>query len=469
MMGEASQSMAQSRHGTTTRFLERVSTVAWRLATSPRSMMVLLVVLLGITLLGGILPQVNPATRQDAAQYAQWLSQMRLRWSGTLSLFDSLGLLNIFSGRFFHLVLAILLSALFLQVLIMAKPAWGPPPSRHASVRVLSLPSDVQRSWERLAHALAAVGQRLVQGADGEQVRYGVAVRAGVYHWLPSLLYVGLALLFAASWVQWRYGWIGPSQELMLGEIRPLDRTTGLAVRLEQVEIVPRRDGTLARLGSRVSLLKGTEVQGDVALGPGKRAIFADLALYQLGFGPSIRISARDAEGQRLDVQRMVGDTALQRSLRMRFEGRQQEQLLAIPKADVLVYLVHYPALPAQGIPSRALQVQLRRGGDGQLLAEQFLAEGGQVQANGVSVDIAFEYYILARAAREPGLPLAGIGGALIFLGMASFLPWPSRTVWVAVRQDGEGSACQLVVPRIDAEAPWFRALNVMLTEESYE
>jgi hypothetical protein len=165
----------------------------------------------------------------------------------------------------------------------------------------------------------------------------------------------------------------------------------------------------------------------------------------------------------------MLGDTAPTLAPRVRFTDEQQERLLAAPDVGLIIRLVHYPSLPAQGIQRRALHVQVLRGRDGQVLDERLLTETGHVAANGVTVDAAFEYYAMLRAESEPELVLALTGGSLILLGLVAMVAWPPRGIWVAMRQEEGGTYCRLFLPRRDCEADWFQRASEALVQGADE
>jgi hypothetical protein len=108
----------------------------------------------------------------------------------------------------------------------------------------------------------------------------------------------------------------------------------------------------------------------------------------------------------------------------------------------------------------------LLRGRDGQLVAEQFLAADGALVAGDVRVEIGFEYYITLRAEREPELPLAGMGAALMLIGLAALTIWPPRTVWTAFAWGDEGASGQIMAARSDVDSGWFRRLAAQCSAE---
>jgi len=488
--------MTVSRPGVSNRLIEQVSLRAWQEVISPRTALVILVLLLTAALLGALVPQVPSGLVLGSRQYDAWLGQacsdysaMAFAYGAAVGSFDSLGLTRLFTSRLFRLLLAGAAGISLLRMLHLCIPSWASLPPRQASQQTLSLPWDADETWHRASRALALAGLGTTRRLDSHGVQYALARRIGWRRWLPGLFYLGLLAMLLATVVEGQLGWVGRPVELALGETQPLDRSTGLTVRLEQIAFLPRDDGSMRRFDSLVWLLRGGIVVKRVVVGPGRPATYQGLTLYQLDDGPAVQIGAWNAEGKALQIADMAGRLAAQPHLR--FSGQQQEQLLAIPQADLVVRLLHYPSLPARGIRGRALHVQVRRGSDGQLLAEEFLSESGSIATDDATIQIAFQHYVTLRAEREPGLFLAATGGVLVVAGMIAFLLLPRREVWLSVRPRQEGrpersrvarpersrgessreqwttpSVCELVVAERDADSPWFLSLRSALGEE---
>ena len=223
------------------------------------------------------------------------------------------------------------------------------------------------------------------------------------------------------------------------------------------------------RMESLVALLEGGHQVDSVWIGAGQRAHLDGVSVYQVDDGPAVRVTVRDEQGQPLDLAEMVVDAPTRPMVRLAFRGSQQEQLLVSPPADLVVRLLHYGSLPSQGIAGRALQVQLSRWSDGQVLLDRFLDSDTalRVPADGageaLSVEVALETYAVLRAEQEPELLIALLGGLVGLLGMVSCLLWPPRRAWVLLSTDGFECVCRLDVAERDAHAEWVNRLRAAL------
>ncbi len=446
-------------------YIERAGASIWRVALAPHAELALLGALLLMVVLGGVLPQAPQAVSADPGQYQQWLGALRSRWGGAVDVLSSLGLLSIFRARLFLVWLAIIATAAGLRLLQFWAPTWAIPSRRMIGTAPLVLAYNTEEAWVRASRAFAEAGMRIARTCQIEDVQWAWVHRAGAARWVPGLFYLGLLVLLLGAWVGRQYDWSSQPLELGLGETKVVDRAKGLSVRLEEIAVMPRKDGSLQRLDSTLTVLRGNDLSAVVRASLDRPGRYQGLAFYELGYGPSARLEAADGQGQALTLQRMVGDTSLKSIQRVLFSERRQEWLLAIPQADLIVRLVHYPSLPTQGILRRALHVQCHRGRDGQLLAEEFLADSGQIAVDGISVKVAFEYYVVLRAEHEPTLPLAAVGGALATIGLVGLVIWPPRELGIGIRAANQGSLCRLAVPPPDTEAAWVQAITSALGE----
>lgn len=420
--------------------------------------MVVLALLLVAALVGGLLPQMEADAVAGSPAQARWLDAAHMRWGAWADRFAAWGLAKLYAGRAFHALLTLAAALAALWALRLWAHQWAALP-RRAAARSFTWPGDIEDAWRKLGAALLGAGLSITYWIDRDSVRYALAERRGWGRWLPGLFSVGVILLLAAAPLSERLSWVGPNLDLVVGESQPLDHDSGVTVRLEQIELYPRADGSLQRFNSQLSLSQQSQAAKTVMISPGRRASYDGLSLYQVGYGPAARISARDAQDRPLDLYDLTASASPGRLLRVRFGEQQQERLLRLGDRDLIIRLVHYSALPAQGIAGRALHAQLLRGRDGQLIAEQFLASDGAVVVAGVRVDISFEYFVTVRAEREPELPVAGLGAVLIIIGATALAVWPPRTAWIVLCQGVNGVSGQIGIARCETDAVWLRRI----------
>ena len=457
--------MEHSRTAPIIEWGDRIGVAAWRLVGSRRTTLVLLLLLLVVALLGGTLPQTRRCLSADTGSQQPEVAETSARWIGSAERVEALGLSSLFCSRLFRSLLGVAVGVALLRLLSLGIPSWVVIPGGSVGLDVRSVKSGPAEMWTRLSRAVAPAGLTLVRFSRAKPFPYAVARRAGARRWLPGLFYLGFLILLAASLIDWHFGWTRPQLSLALGESLPVDQSSGMSVRLDQIAFLPRDDGTMQRFDSYLQLSRSEGSLESLTTTQNSRGTAAGLAFYQLGFGPAVRVSAQK-EGQYLNLETVVGDSVPQPVLRLRFSEQQQEQLLAIPEAGLVVRLVHYAQPVARETETGALDVQVLRGRDGKLLGERFFTGQGEVSAEGVDVQVTPEYYVALRVEREPGLPLAALALALMLAGMLGFCLWPPRELWLSVSEDGKGCQCTLYAPRRNVGAPWLRGIEDRLSGE---
>lgn len=458
----------------------------WRGFTSPYMLLAVALAIFAFAVLSGLWFH-SPAGESGAEIAAgarpgsvlartSWLANLYASWNPSMAS-DS------WPGK---VALAIVALVALWQMLNLWFPSWATPPGHRTSAHWLTFSCSGAEAWRRLEQAFALVGRKLVYVRGADAVRgaepgggtesegrpraiLAVAERTGLPRWMAGLYYLGLLLLVVAVVIGQRWSWTSPRLDLALGETRPLEQGDSLALRLERIEIFPGSGEDDPEIRSSFSVLQGASVEDEIVLRQGRPKEYRGLRIYQVGLGPAARVAARNAAGEAVTIQSLVGNTALQRSIRVRLSGQQQEHQLALPDADMVLRMVQYSSLPQLGYAGNVLHAQLLRGADGQLLEEQFLTSNGAISSSGISVDIALEYFISVRAQREPELPLLALAGALVAGGVVGLALWPPQRAWLMVEEVPPGSACQMVIDRRDAESAWFTCARSLLAETAHE
>lgn len=447
--------------------LQRIAADLWAAAVSPYATLTLLGVCLGFALLCGLLPQADAETLADAAAYQRWVQPIHARWGDLGEALGSLGLLRVVHTRVYALFLALSAGHCLLRLLCALFPAWeGVPP--HAEVwrqRTAERPATTRA---RLKASLAREGCPLVTVAEDDGPWRARTRETTLSRLTPALVYAGLLLLLGAALVSARFGWASPTVDLALGESGLLDAGEKLVLRLDQLELYGDEGGGPGRFISHLTVIEGLAEVGTLRTTPRHRATYGGVAIYQLGYGPAVRVRAWDVTGRQVDVRELATGHE-HRVGRIRLSGWQREHMLAVPETGLVLRLVHYPGALDQGYlgdsgrgsagEGRRLHVQVLRGRDQAVMDEQFLTESGTLTAAGLQLAIDFEYYVRVRAEREPELPLAAVGGGCLLTGAVGALWVQRRDLWVVVAPEGEGSVVEMAVPRRHVESAWWRRL----------
>lgn len=446
---------------------DRLLRAVWRLMASGRTLLATLCVLLVVVCVGALVPQAGDLSDVARGQQADWLTGLRARAPELADVLQESGLLRLYSGTLFRLLLGWCAALCLVNLLALVTQERTASP-RQACTWVGSLRGSASAAWARVGDALGSVGLQRPQPAGVGDCQVAVVRRAGLRGWAAALAYAGVLVLLAASLVAWRWGWRSAAATLLLGEPQELAPGTGIIARLEEIRLIPQARGADYQVESVVSL-KGQEVDGTIILGQTSRGRSAGLSYYQVEDGPSLRLQVRDARGEWLDITDPVAQARPAAAVRRALRGSQQEQQYLVPAADLVINVVHFSPRPGEAVGAPlgvVLQVQAARWSDGAPLLDELLDSDAVLtvaagaETSRAELVVAFERYVVLRAEREPELPVALAGIVLLLAGLLAALVWPARRVWVVLCAEEAGCRMRVHVPAAAAGAAWVEALQ---------
>jgi hypothetical protein len=368
--------------------IERICRETWRVANSPQVVLVMLALLLVMAVLGGLSTQTGSGASGEMGWLGQAVQGEMAQWA-TSEVLGSFGLQVILRSWPFRVFVGVAVAIIVLRMLGLWVSPWPTKAVELVPSLNVVLPLDEGATWKRVSCVFGMIGQGETRRIEIDDSQYALYKRVGKRCWLGGMFYFGLLVLMLASLIRTHYGWDGSPVDLALGESRVLDPRSGLTVRLEQVALLPRADGTLQRFDSRIAIVEEDRVEKELDVGFGRWAVYGGATIYQLGFGPAVRLSVSQDDGTALNLQQMLSEAEPRHVLRVRFSERQQEQLVAVPEAGLIVRLTQYPNASRE--EARTLHVEALRGQDGGLIAEQFLTDAGTITTNGIVVHVAPE------------------------------------------------------------------------------
>jgi hypothetical protein len=282
--------------------------------------------------------------------------------------------------------------------------------------------------------------------------------------WRALSAELGLLATLLALALLWGASRQGPRIVLTADGAHALGTEPGLTAQVRQIVLIPNSYGRPHSLSVEVALQAADGSADTVTVGLRRPAWWRGLTLHLLTYGPALRVQAQDAAGAPLLLREVLGTGEAVPTLRVPFADDQQERWLALPERSLLVRLVHYPDGQAQG----SLSVQIVRGRDGQVLADQFLDGAGVVTAEELTLSIVPELYVTLEARREPHRPAAWLGAALLALGALVGLLLPPRFGWARVEATDDGrSRCTLCVPARRRQIVWAECTLNILAEQA--
>jgi len=457
--------------------LDEALRAAWRLMTSPGTLMATLGVLLLFVLAGVLVPQEGDLSDVALAQQVGWLAALRARSPTLANVVQASGVMHLYQSLLFRLLLAWIAALCVVGLLALVTRDRSSSP-KQVYAWTFGLQDEASEVWMRVGEALSGAGLQRPEPTCVDGCQVAAMRRRGVRGWATALAYAGVLVLLAASLIASRWGWRSADITLLLGEPQALAPNTGLTARLDEIRLIPGGEKRSYQVES-VLALTGEGVSKAVTLDQTNGTRSDGLSLYQIEEGPSLRLQVRDSRGQCLDITDPLAQLRPAPVVRRALRGSQQEQQYLVPAADLVVNVVHFSRrLGAETTTEplkTALQVQAVRWSDGELLLDELLESDavlsvpGPVEADATQVVVAFERYVVLRAEREPERLVALFGAGLVLLGLLAGLLWPERRAWAVVCPGASGCRCCIEVPARDANAPWVARLQSALGQRGGE
>jgi hypothetical protein len=440
---------------------EDVLDSVWRVLTAPHTTMLLLIIIAALVCMGALVPQRPAEAVSDPTANSLWLASVRERYGTAADWFISLRLVDARRSLLLRGLAGLLTLNLLLGVVDLIDPRHLLPASRPPEGRTLAattlLAEAPQEFFGRVKEALRAHRYRLLAGSSGDWLY------ADRFVLFVALAYIGLLLTIGGLALSERTAWWEEDVTLRPGQVRPVGRGTGLALRAEVSE---GNDGLSSgdRYDERTELIFLREDQkvGQTTLRDDAPASFGGLWFYPTSTEPVLLVHAQDSEGRNMALQTpqtgaarftqvelrfredesprylVVLDLRFGRQLGRRFEQKPNEQYVIVPTRDLSLRLIYSP--PRSGEAAPAFQVEAFRGSDTSPFYQHLFTSKELVEIAGDRYMFEPQRYAVIRFGRDPGLAIIFTGAILALAGMSLSAGQQLRRLWV-VTHFAEGEA----------------------------
>ena len=455
---------------------------AWREFRSMRTALLLLVLLAAASILGSLFPQQS-ISPQRVTRYFQ-------DHPALAPVLDRLGLFDVFGSAWYMAIYLALLAALvaclfpraraFARVL-RSRPPRGGQLDRYRTRAAFDTAASPRQALEAAAAVLRRRHYRLATHEEELAGEKGFLREAGslLFHVSLLLLLVGLAygkgfgyrgqaaIVEGETWANARVGYDAYSPGRFFGS----ERLAPFQLRLEDFSNAFHDDGTPREFASRLTALDldGRQTQAQ-RVAPNRPMTVDGVRVFQSDYGyvPVVRVRGKDGKVLKQEEVLTLRDPASELSTGAVKVTRAQPQvgleltmftgLRTAPDCPGGLPFCNDPrlvrpvlvVLPFQGDlqASRAQSVftldqsRLRPLGARPLVLG--LGQSGKLP-NGMEVTFAdLKQYSVLTLARDPGVPIVGLGAALVLLGLVPSLYVTRRRVWVRATPTPGGSRVEL-------------------------
>lgn len=455
--------------------LRRTANLVWRVFTSMRLAVILMLVLTALSLLGALLIQAPTAIADDPALYQQWVDSVAGNKVGGLApLLSALSLFDVFHSPWFVIAGGLLM----LNIIICSINRWGGISAslkggkirqNHAfysagnacqTIKTGNLPAgDAIGITQKV---LKAKGYR-VRSANGESAAYLAAdknrfFRLGTYASHASLV------LFVLAFIAGNYfGFEETGFSVPEGSTRLVEHETDLSLNLLVFVDEYYPDGRPKDYRSRVVLYEGAEVVKEATVRVNHPLIYQGVRFYQSYFGPAVTIRLRGSDGHNIFQDGVALEHSLVTGGYLHYEG-----YFDIPGTDMFVRVIKPGRDGSPMITSDQVAVDIRIGN--QQINLKLLEIGVPRVVEGIEFTYLEETQFSGfQVSRDPTNSLIWLASTLFIIGICAVLYFPYRQVWVFAESGGNGPG-QIILrisnPRRGSVKPELESLAVSMEKE---
>lgn len=421
----------------------------WRILTSMRFSVMLLLALTLLSLLGAVIIQAPPGTLANPEAKAEWLAELRPRFGGWTDIMERVGLFSIFSSFWFKSLVAFLAASLVACSAQRTPSLWRTATKSRIQVSPGFFDKAVQRdriviradgedALPRLVAALRGRGYRPVVEGDGTAGTV-THLYADRNRWAPFAgvaAHLSLVVIFAGVMIGTTFGYRDSSFMVPEGSTVEVASGDGLAIRLESFEGKYFTDtGAPADYASQVTLLENGREVATHTIRVNDPLRYGSLSFYQSFFGPAAVMAVRDPSGLTLfeDGVPLAWST---------IEGDRRVGSFTVPGRDITVWVVGTGGSNDNLVQPGQMRVELYRASTGSPIGQQTLDQGDPVTVDGLSFTFVREHEFTGLSvSRDPGVLIVWFGCLLLVVGFTMKLFLPFRRLWarLEVRPDGRG------------------------------
>jgi len=418
----------------------------WRIFTSMRTALVLILCLAGLGLAGTLLVQAPPGLKEDPQAYAGWLDTIRPRYGGWTTVLDALQLFAVFSSVWFKGIVVALVTSIMACSVNRFRGLWRTavhPRTRMSSIFYDRAPHgarlEVGAGPEAVLDSVRAAFRgrrfRIVIEPEGEVVH----LYADRFRWAPFgtlLAHLSLVLILVGALIGSSFGFRNPEFAVPVGSRVEVGNGTGLTVEAVSFNDTYYPNGAPSDYASQLVLYRGNEPVARQTVRVNEPLRYGDVTFYQSFFGAAAAIRIADPSGRTLFDQ---GVPLLWGTK----DGKRRVGQVQLPDQGLTIYVVG--AASGEVDPEiRPGQMQLevyRTGGGSTPVATAIVSQGQPARLADLDVTFARERQFTGLiVARDPGVPLVWGGALLLVAGLFLVFFFPNRRIWARLRRTAEGS-----------------------------
>ncbi len=421
----------------------------WRLLTSMRLALVLMLALAALGVVGALVVQMPPGVLADADAKREWLNEIRPKFGGWTGLMDQLQLFTVFTSAWFRGIGAALAISLVACSVHRLPGLWKTVARPHVDVgerffehapqhESIVLRSAPAAALLQVDGVLRARHYRTVTRDDGT-----IHLYADRNRWAPFASLAGhlsVVVILAGAMVGSAFGFRDGEFMIAEGATAAVPTAPGLEVRLDAF-----RDTYYAQTGAPsdyasdlVLLQDGREVRRQT-IRVNDPLRHEGITFYQSFYGPAVVVGIMDASGT------SIGQEGVPLAWRST-EGNRAVGRFSIPDAGLVAWVIGTAGSGDPLIQPGQVRLELYRdSGVGEAVASQTITQGTPTTVAGLTFTFERESQFTGLSvSRDPGVVLVWIGCFLLTAGFVVVFMFPHRRLWVRIVPRSGGSTVHL-------------------------
>lgn len=416
----------------------------FRLFTSMRLALVLLLALALLTLIGTLLAQAPAGIESDPQAYAAWLDSMRPRYGGWTGVLDTLGLFSVFSSIWFKGTMVLLSTSILACSVHRAPRLWRQAVHprmimteaffERAPLRAkVASPADPDAALAELRAAFRAHRFRTAVETRGDAVH----VCADRFRWGPFgriVAHVSFVVILIGAVVGATWGFRDNEFAVAVGSRAEVGNGTGMAVEARSFSDSYYANGEPRDYASELVLYEDGAAVRTQTVRVNHPLRHGGVTFYQSFFGPAAAMQVK-ADGK------VVFDGGVP-LLWSSDDGKYRIGRFSLADQGLTVLVVGAASgSVAPDIAAGQMQLEVRRAGREAPVATRVVSQGRPAKVAGLEFTFARERQFTGLiVAHDPGSTLVWLGATLLVCGVCMVFFFPHRRVRAVIRRTAGGS-----------------------------
>lgn len=420
----------------------------WATFTSMRLALALMLGLALLALAGSVIIQAPAGVAGDPGAYNAWLQGLKPRYGGFTTIFDKLGLFNVFASIWFR-GLAVALTTSILACSIKRAPTlWKAsvhPRTRMTDTFYGSAPYSEAIDADTSAADAVVRTQRVFRAH-----RYRTIVDAdegsGTTHlyidknrWAPFgtvIAHLAVVVVLVGGMVGSIMGYRDEGFAVPVGSTVAVGGGTGLSVLAKSFSDSYYDNGAPSDYASSIVVYRNGVPVAEKTIRVNDPLEVDGTAFYQSFFGPAAVMAVTDANGAQL----YQGGVPL---LWSSDDDTRRIGQFTLSDQNIMVYVVGVASGRVDAnIRAGQIQLEMYRNGEQQPFAVEVLSQGQPLAIEGLTYTFAREQQFTGLiVARDPGQFLVWLGALALVLGCFLVFLFPNRRIWAAIKARPDGAA----------------------------